>query len=57
MFAKEKIHKAIKNLNNALHNIENGDTDLAIGDLNHSRENAEEAIWLLLSDKEINNEM
>jgi hypothetical protein len=51
-FVIEKIHKAMKNLQRALNNIENGKLGLAIADLRHAKENSEESIYLILAELE-----
>jgi hypothetical protein len=51
-FVVEKIEKAMKNLQRALNNIENGELRIAIADLQHARENSEEGIWLILAELE-----
>lgn len=51
-FVVEKIEKAMKNLERALNNIENGELRIAIADLQHARENSEEGIWLILAELE-----
>lgn len=51
-FVVEKIEKAMKNLERALNNIENGKLRIAIADLQHARENSEESIWLILAELE-----
>lgn len=50
--AVKKIHKAIDSLQKALHNIEDGNVRIAIGDLDYVRENAQEAIYLLIAELE-----
>lgn len=51
-FVVEKIEKAMKNLERALNNIENGELRIAIADLQHARENSEESIYLILAELE-----
>ena len=51
-FVIEKIHKAMRNLERALNNIENGDLRLAIADLRHASENSTEGIYILLAELE-----
>lgn len=51
-FVVEKIEKAMKNLQRALNNIENGELRIAIADLQHARENSEESIYLILAELE-----
>lgn len=51
-FVVEKIEKAMKNLQRALNNIENGELRIAIVDLQHARENSEESIYLILAELE-----
>ena len=51
-FVVEKIEKAIKNLERALNNIENGQLRTVIADLQHARENSEESIYLILAELE-----
>lgn len=51
-FVVEKIEKAMKNLQRALDNIENGQLRIAIADLQHARENSEESIYLILAELE-----
>jgi len=51
-FVVEKIEKAMKNLQRALNNIENGKLRIAIADLQHARENSEESIYLILAELE-----
>lgn len=50
--ATKKIKKAIKNLEKALHNIEEGNKRLAVGDCDFSKENSQEAIYILLAEIE-----
>lgn len=56
--AEEKIEKAVDNLVRALHNLQEGDKRLAIGDLDFAKENAQKAIYILLAEleEEKNNE-
>jgi glutathionyl-hydroquinone reductase len=51
-FVVEKIEKAMKNLERALNNIENGELRITIADLQHARENSEESIYLILAELE-----
>ena len=51
-FVVEKIEKAMKNLERALNNIENGQLRTVIADLQHARENSEESIYLILAELE-----
>jgi glutathionyl-hydroquinone reductase len=51
-FVVEKIKKAMRNLERALNNIENGELRIAIADLQHARENSEESIYLILAELE-----
>lgn len=51
-FVIEKINKAMKNLERAKSNIENGDLMLAIADLRHAKENSEESIYIILAELE-----
>ena len=56
-FAEKKINKAIDSLKSALKNIESGNERLAIGDLDFSKSYSQEAIWLLVTQMEIDEEM
>lgn len=55
IFVVEKIEKAMKNLERAMNNVENGELKMAIADLQHARENSEECIWLILAELEEGN--
>jgi hypothetical protein len=50
--AVKKISKAIGNLQNALYNIHMGNKRIAVGDLDFAKENAQEAVWILLAELE-----
>jgi hypothetical protein len=50
--AVKKIHKAMDSLNKALASIEKGDKRIAVGDLDFVKENAQEAIYILLAEIE-----
>jgi hypothetical protein len=55
MLAKKKIHKAMESLQRALDNLEKGEKRIAVGDLNFVKENAQEAIWILIAEIEEEN--
>lgn len=50
--AKKKIHKAMDSLQKALTSIEKNEVRIAIGDLDYVKENAQEAIYILLAELE-----
>ena len=51
-FVVEKIEKAMKNLQRALDNVNNGNRRIAISHLDFAKENAQEAIYLILAELE-----
>ena len=51
-FVIEKIHKAMKNLERALNDINKGESRMAISHLDFCKENAQEAIYLILAELE-----
>ena len=51
-FVVEKIEKAIKNLERALNDINKGESRMAISHLDFCKENAQEAIYLILAELE-----
>lgn len=51
-FVVEKIEKAMKNLQRALDDINNGNRRIAISHLDFAKENAQEAIYLILAELE-----
>jgi hypothetical protein len=51
-FVVEKIEKALKNLQRALDDINNGNRRIAISHLDFAKENAQEAVYLLLAELE-----
>jgi lipopolysaccharide biosynthesis regulator YciM len=62
MLAKKKIHKAMESLQRALEYYNTSNRRMAIGKLDFAKENAQEAIWLMLAeleekDNDLNEEM
>lgn len=51
-FVVEKIEKATKNLERALNDINKGESRMAISHLDFCKENAQEAIYLILAELE-----
>jgi hypothetical protein len=51
-FVVEKIEKAMKNLERALDDVNNGNRRIAISHLDFAKENAQEAVYLLLAELE-----
>ncbi|MGG3920475.1 hypothetical protein ABEV41_00745 [Geobacillus thermodenitrificans] len=51
-FVVEKIEKAMKNLQRALDDVNNGNRRIAISHLDFAKENAQEAIYLILAELE-----
>ena len=51
-FVVEKIEKAMKNLQRALDDVKNGNRRIAISHLDFAKENAQEAIHLILAELE-----
>jgi hypothetical protein len=50
--AEKKIRKAMDSLNKALSSIKKGDKRIAVGDLDYVKENAQEAVYILLAEIE-----
>lgn len=50
---RDKLNKAIESINNALDNVEKGNKRMAIGDLDFVKENAQEAIYILLAELDV----
>lgn len=51
-FVVEKIEKAMRNLQRALDDINKGNRRIAISHLDFAKENAQEAVYLLLAESE-----